>query len=237
MCKRVTMDVYAFLRLRVAFIRQFYDSSASVFLEKKLKIESSDAPYEPYYSEESEPLYLSEWSEAEDSLEVLGHVAVSLLAASLQLFLKESVKNIFLQHGHKKTAHLKTESHYKKVFKKEGWIQGYKTYFLAELDIDWNESQCDLAMLEELVLARNRVQHPDDITSLHVRRSKTDMEKLPRFIFISEDEAKLLGKEELGARSWLSPPAVIVSPEKLHSTINEMEQFCSWLEENILAWK
>lgn len=230
------MDVGAFLKHRTAFISQFYQSAASSFLETKRKIEAEEPPFEPSYSEEDHPPFISEWIEADQSLDVLGQMCVSLLSASLQLYLKEWQRNFFSWYGATRTAHIKGVSTYLSIFKKNGWFNGYKEYCLSEYGIDWNAAPVNLMLLEEITLVRNRVQHPDNITALHISHSETALKYLKRPFFMSDKELRLFQDSEPEEPSWLMPPSVRVTSEKLKCAINEVDNFCAWLEEQQLSW-
>ena len=52
------------------------------------KIESEEPPFEPPYSEDGEPPFLAEWMEAEEGLQVVGRMCISMLSAALQLYFK-----------------------------------------------------------------------------------------------------------------------------------------------------
>ena len=75
------MDVQYFLERRLEFIRQFYVNSSAGFIERKRQIEAEEEPYVPPYSEDPEPAFLNEWLEAEESLQVLGRICISLRKA------------------------------------------------------------------------------------------------------------------------------------------------------------
>jgi hypothetical protein len=66
------MDVRYFLGERLDFTEQLYVNSAAPFIERKRKIEAEEEPFVPPYSEDPEPAFLSEWLEAEESLQVRG---------------------------------------------------------------------------------------------------------------------------------------------------------------------
>ncbi|WP_307521472.1 hypothetical protein [Pseudomonas sp. W2I6] len=83
------MDIRYFLEQRLAFIKQLYLNGASPFDDRKRKIENEEAPFIPPYSEDGEPAYLNEWLEADSSVQVLGSACLSMIAASLHLYLKE----------------------------------------------------------------------------------------------------------------------------------------------------
>lgn len=229
------MDAEAFLTYRTAFIRQFYDSAALSFCERKRKIEKNEPPFEPPYSEDPEPPFLSEWIEADQSLQVLGHMCISILSATLHLYLKEWEKNFFRRYGAKKTAGIKDVSQYIKN-KKAGLFNCYKDFSSTELGIVWSDSPANLTLLEEIVLTRNRVQHPEHIACLHVQHSEKDVKKLQRVFFMDEKELELFKEVDSEADSWLIPPTINISKDRMHHAIDEVEQFCSWLEEQQLLW-
>ena len=148
------MDVGYFLRDRITFIRQFFDAASRPFLERKRKIEAGEDPFVPPYSEDGEPPFLDEWIEADESLQVLGYACISMLAVALHLYLKTWETELGAPVG----------DSFNPEFKK-GWLHGYKAYFAARFGIDFAKAPADLVMLKGLVLARNRIQHPDDIVS------------------------------------------------------------------------
>lgn len=215
------MDVQYFLKQRIAFIRQFYKNAAMPFLEIKRKIEAKEPPFHsPPYSEDGEPPYLEEWLEADESLHVLGAACLSMLAASLHLYLRM----LELRVGAPVDAELK------RVFKKQGWFVGYREYFARYCRIPFEKCPADLALLEELVLARNRVQHPDSIVFQRPEYSEADLAKLRRPFFIDETESLgLVGTNEEEQR-WLMPPMLHVTAAKLETALAELEHFAEWLE-------
>lgn len=214
------MDVRHFLEKRLLFVSQLYTNSAEPFVEKKRMIEAEEDPYVPPYSEDGEPPFLAEWQEAEESLQVLGHACISILSASFHLYFKATERQLHVPIGDK----------YKSAFKR-GWFHGYKAYFLGEFDVVFGDSQCNLDLLEELVLARNRVQHPESITSHSTHYSKNDLKKLHSLIFIDPRDIELFSKQEEGERNWLMPPVIYVTPEKFLSAVAEVRRFTKWLGE------
>ncbi len=161
------MDVLYFLRKRTRFIREFYDESARSFLERKRLIEAGEEPFAaPAAYEDDEPPFLDEWAQADEALDVLGQLCISLLAASLKLYLRRWV----IQHD------LTPPVETKGVFRKKGWLNGYRQWFV-EQGIDWANGPTTLPLLEELALTRNRVEHPEDIWTFRVTQSEHDAAK------------------------------------------------------------
>jgi hypothetical protein len=228
------VDVHAFLQSRIEFLGQLYRTSTAPYVERKRLIEAGEPPYEPPYSEHDEPPFLSEWLEADQSLRVLGQMFISALAASLQLYLKESLFNMRRRVRHQKLISVRPIDEYKKVFKEQGWLGGYKAYFKEQFEIDFGSSGCDLNILEGLVLARNRAQHPDTITSLDVRHSEHDLKKTPNPFFVDQREIEVMGDEQFP--SFFYEPTVTAKPEHIEAAISEAERFCAWLENSIREW-
>lgn len=215
------MDVRYFLDQRLAFIKQLYVNSSASFIERKRKIEAEEEPFVPPYSEDAEPAYLSEWLEADESLQVLGGVCVSMLSASFHLYFKTWEHQLGIP----------VDKSLKPIFRKRGWFHGYREYFFRHFGINFEGSPCQLALLEELVLARNRVQHPDSISSHSSHYSDDDLKKMPRPFFIDDRELEMLAETEKVERKWLLPPTIHVTSKKFLAALSEVARFAKWLEQ------
>jgi len=213
------MDVRYFLSRRLDFIRQFYEMSSAPFIERKRLIEAEEEPFVPPYSEDPEPAYLEEWLEAEESLQVLGRTCISMLAAVFHLYFKTWERQI----GVPVDASLKGDF-------KNGWFNGYKAYFARHFRIRFEDGPFRLGVLEEIVLVRNRAQHPESIPMDSTHFSESDLEKLPHPFFIDEKDAALFSEIEEGERSWLMAPPIRVTAEKLSAALSEVDSFAEWLE-------
>src|SRR3546814_7926076 len=71
------------------------------------------------------------------------------------------------------------------------------------LDTDWSDCPVDRDLIEQVVLARNRGQHGEDITSFDVRYDAAMIEKHPRPFFIGDDEMSVCTSEEGSLASLL----------------------------------
>lgn len=213
------MDVRYFLNRKVNFIRQFYKMSSAAFIERKRQIESEEEPYVPPYSEDPEPAFLEEWLEAEESLQVVGRTCISMLAAVFHLYFKTWERQI----GIPVDASLKADF-------KNGWFNGYKAYFARHFRIRFEDSPSKLGVLEEIVLVRNRDQHPESITMDSSYYSDSDLKKLSHPFFIDENDALLFSEAEEDERAWLMAPPIQVTAEKLFAALSEVESFAEWLE-------
>lgn len=213
------MDVRYFLKRRVEFIRQFYNISSSAYTERKHLIEAGKEPFVPPYSEDPEPAFLDEWLEAEESLQVLGRTCISMLAAIFHLYFKTLERQIGIPVDSSLNADFKG-----------GWLNGYKAYFARHFHIRFEDSPTRLAVLEEIVLVRNRTQHPESITMDSSHYSDNDLKKLSHPFFVDENDASLFSETEEGERAWLMAPPIRVTAEKLFAALSEVESFAEWLE-------
>jgi len=213
------VDVRYFLNQRVNFIRQFYEISSAPFIERKRQIEAEEEPFVPPYSEDPEPAFLEEWLEAEESLQVVGCTCISMLAAVFHLYFKTWERQV----GIPINASIKTDF-------KNGWFNGYKAYFARHFRIRFEDSPTKLGVLEEIILVRNRAQHPESITMDSPHYSDSDFKKLPHPFFIDENDASLFSETEEGERAWLMAPPIRVTAEKLFAALSEVERFAEWLE-------
>ena len=213
------MDVRYFLNRKVNFIRQFYEMSSAPFVERKRQIEAEEEPYVSPYSEDPEPAFLEEWLEADESLQVVGRTCISMLAATFHLYFKTWEHQIGIPVG----------ASFRADFNK-GWFNGYKAYFAHHFRIRFEDSPSKLGVLEEIVLVRNRDQHPESITMDSSHYSESDLKKLPHPLFIGENDASLFSEAEEGERAWLMAPPIWVTAEKLFAALSEVESFAEWLE-------
>lgn len=227
------MDIGYFAKSRIDFIELFYTTALTPFSDIKFKIKNEIAPFEPPYSEDPEPAFLQEWIVADQSIDVLGLQCMSLLASTLHLFLKEWVINVFRLNHHQKTRSIKTEEDYKSTFNKSGWFNGYLILFKSEFGLDWHTSGANLALLEELVLVRNRGQHPKHITTVDNHYSASDLSKINSPFFVDDLQSTEIDEKELWS---FMPPRIKPTPEKFLLALNELKKFVTWLDSRQEDW-
>ena len=192
----VPMDVLFFFKKRARFIKYFYETAEMPFRETIRKIEEEEPPFDnPPCNEDAEPPYLVEWSESNEALEVLGRTCLAMLSASLQLYFKTWVSNLGIRWE---------EDERKSAFKR-GFLQGYQTCFEEVLGLSWEHCPADLTLIEQVILARNRDQHPDRITTIRVAYTKADLAQYPVPFFMSEFDRKVHGNPEMKSISWMRP--------------------------------
>lgn len=154
------MDVRYFLLMRLNFIRQFYQTASAPYLERKRKITNEEEPFVPEYSEDGEPAFMIEWNEADDSLQILTYLCITMLTTALHLYFQSWVKERELP--------IEENSHTKK-----GWLAFYKERFMqSKLKINFDEAPVDLKLIEEIILARNNIQHPSSIVTMRSHYKK-----------------------------------------------------------------
>ncbi|MEQ9813321.1 MAG: hypothetical protein RLO50_11110 [Azospirillaceae bacterium] len=216
----------AFLKDRTDFIRWYYDTAGVKFREIMRKIETGEAPYEPPYSEDPEPPFLSEWIEAETGLDVLGRNCISMLSASLQLYFKtwEAELGVTWEEGERKPAF------------KYGFLRGYQTCFGEVLKLSWNECPADLELIEQVVIARNRDQHPETTTSMRVSHSYKERKRHRHLFFVSVSERRMFDDPAMADIAWMNP-SVHVSCELLFQALDQVETLAEWLEPHMIKRK
>jgi hypothetical protein len=215
------MDIRYFLEQRLAFIKQLYLNGASPFEDRKRKIENEEAPFIPPYSEDGEPAYLNEWLEADTSMQVLGSACLSMIAASLHLYFKEWERQLGPAPG----PPLKSE------FKTGGWPNGYRAFYLAHGSDRFEDGPFDFALIEELVLARNSIQHHDSLIFETSRFSDDSLQKLPSPFFVSDREKSLTEEADGDSRQWLYRPHIHITTEKFLHAVSQVSAFVKWLED------
>lgn len=218
------MNVRYFLTERLNFIRQFYLTASTPYLDRKSKIEAGEEPFVPPYSEDGESPFMKEWIEADESLDVLTYSCISMLAAALRLYLKAWVKESGIAVD---------QTHFNKVKSKNGWLAASLDHFSQRLNIDITDTSINLQLLEEVVLARNLVEHPPTIASLRPHFSDADLKKLRRPFFVDEIEAALLANTGEGEKSWLMRPRLHITHAQLIEVTDEIERLAEWFEPEI----
>ena len=215
------MNVLFFFEERTRFIRYFYENGVTPFRETMRKIETQEAPFDdPPYSEGDEPPYLEDLEDASDAVDVLGTVCVTMLDTSLKLYFRSWEEKLGIRWERKAR---------ERAFK-NGYLQGYRVCFEGVLGQSWSDCPADLEFIEQIVLARNRAQHPEDITTIQASYNKADLRKYPRPVFTSEFEWRC---REYGEGKYLGNPTVHVSSDDIYVAITETEKLAGWLEKHL----
>ena len=220
------MDATYFLKRRTRFIRYLYTEGAKPFTEIQQRIENSLPPYDdPPYGEDPEPPYLEDWMEAGTARDVLAMSCLSLLSDTLKLYFETLRSRVI---GFSFTQR-------EKEFR-EGFVAAYKAVLGEILETDWRDCPADLALIEQVVLARNRGQHGSSLLSLDVTHDAKTLTKHPRPFFVSEDEYRTWVESGGRADSGLTP-SIEVSSEMLFAAIDSVEKLADWIDGRLgKAW-
>lgn len=213
------MDAFYFLKSRTEFIRFFYAEGVKGFEDVMHRIENVLPPFDdPPYSEDSEPPYLSELMDADTAREVLGIACISMLSDSLKLYFRTLEERV-----------IRFSFENRKAAFRHGFVPAYFAALGEILDTDWSDCPVDRDLIEQVVLARNRGQHSEDITSFDVRYDKAMLERHPRPFFIGDDEMSVLTSEE-GSLASLLMPTLKVSADGLAKALDEVNTLAEWIE-------
>ncbi|MBY5325260.1 hypothetical protein [Rhizobium leguminosarum] len=223
------MEVHEFLRLRTAFIRRHYETAAEPFRQIIRKIEAGEEPYEPPYSEDGEPPFLEEWSEAKTSLEILGATCVSMLSESLKLYFMTWERELGVQCATQLPDEFSRN-------KGKGFINGYKVCFGRLLRTDWSDCPADWDVIEQVALARNDAQHAKHIHDMGMEHNPKVRKKHPMPFFLSEDEKRMIEADQILDHPWFGL-SLVVTHETLYKAIAQVESLTAWMEEPLFDVK
>lgn len=190
------------------------------------KISNEESPYDEWPTsfdpEDGEPAYLEEWLEADNAAQVVGRSAVSLLSDALKLYFKALEQQLRFQ----------LSSDGRKIATQHGFVAAYRAALGERLNVDWSDCPVQLGIIEQVVLARNRAQHGDDLLILNPRHDSKTLSNHSNPIFASEPDIQAW--KELGGTSdsWMAP-RVDVTPENLNAAIDETEKLAAWIEGRI----
>ena len=112
--------------------------------------------------------------------------------------------------------------------KKNNWFENYKKWFL-DVGVDWTASGADLVLIEEMTVARNRIQHGsrDDSHSLIKTQDEDYCSRFPKALFQSDLEARMFRNFGPKLRS------IELTKEKLNRAIEEIMLFANFIEERL----
>lgn len=220
------MDVVYFLKERTEFIRFYYDEAVEPFVERKRKIENKEAPFDnPPYSEVPEPPYLDEWMEADTAANIVGLSCISLLSDTVKLYLHTLQTRVIGFTFTEEKPH------------KDGFPPAFKTALGDILATDWSDCPADWAIIEQIVLARNRGQHGEHLGSFLVTHDGKTLAKHPSPFFVREEEKRAW---QDGERLSFLSPSITVTRENLFAAIYQVEQLADWIEgrmDHAWAWR
>lgn len=220
------MDASGFLRERTKFIRFYYSEGRKPFAEVQRLIEEQLHPYNvpppDFDPSDAEPAFYDEWEAADTARDVLAMSCVSLLSESLKLYFN-SLQNLVIGFEFQSS-------------KEEGFVPAYKRILGQILDTDWVDCPADFGVIEQIVLARNRVQHNDNLYMLPPTHDAKTLGKYPRPFFANDDE--IASWSQYGDPPSFLAPSVKVTQEQLFSAIENVEKLALYVDSRMYkAWE
>ncbi len=221
------MDLAYFMRERTAIIRLFYDKGRLPFEQLKQDIEDEVPPWRPLSFnpdyDSPEPAFLGEWMQAEQTRELVGMLAVSLLSDTLKLYFAEFERDVGFAFKDDKAR----QAHFR-----QGFIEGYRQILEHIMGDAYATCPVRFDLIEQVVLARNDIAHSSDFVSFNARHNRKTLEKHPNPFFVDEDS-----RVEPGALAW-NALKIEVSREKLMAAVDEVEKLADWVQENnAVVWE
>lgn len=221
------MDIAYWLRQRTDMIRLLYDKARVPFEQLKRDIEEGVRPWEPANANpdtDGEPPFTAEWMQAEQTRELVGMLAVSLLADTLKLYFSEMERDIGIA--------LTDPDERKALFKKLGTVEAYRHILEQVMGDTFASCPVHFDVIEQVILARNDFAHSDNFVSFQASHRSKTLEKHPNLFFV--DPERLPGFGEV--LPWNAK--IEVSRENLMAAIEEVEKLADWVQRNQEAiWK
>jgi len=229
------MDIYFFISERLKTVRFFYDTAAAPFIDNMRKIDAGEDPYDIRPDdcdvESGEPPFLAEWQLNKDGLTLLGHSGVAMLQVTLKLYLDTYKQEVERFYGKQSWVPANT----RKV-RGANWFAVHKYVFFDILGIDWSEfGEENLAILEQIALARDDIFHQPKIWTVDTYQSEQHFAKYDESFFA--DERYLEHYKQTGdvfpGDTW----AIDVPPERMHKAIELVGTFCQFMEKKWMSWR
>ena len=216
------MDLSYWMRQRTDIIRLFYDKGRVPFEQLKRDIEEEVRPWEPPYfnpeTDDPEPPFLAEWMQADQTRELVGMLAVSLLADTLSLYFAELEREIGIAFVDPKE---------RVALFKLGKVEAYRQIIEHVMGETFSMCPVRFDVIEQVILARNDFAHGQDFVSFQTTHNERTVEKHPNPFFTNPAEPV----DEGDLRGWRRL-TIEVSREKLMAAIDEVEKLADWVHRN-----
>jgi hypothetical protein len=211
--------LFEFLQDKLEFIGRLYDTAAGPFETDLKKIEDHEEPYDTLGDEEDdEPAFLNQWIDDTDSLNLLGKACLCLVQSAFRSYLDWFI----IRSGRKELLADDRTVNVSKATKGKNWFEKYQAAFLEYFGIDWQASPL-LALVEDVNLARNRIEHGGTFYDLSHKQDPLYFSRFPDSVFA--DEQAVFSDEEAK-----EPYRIRVTRENLVNAIEGIKSFCEYLE-------
>ncbi|WP_287308303.1 hypothetical protein [Mesorhizobium sp.] len=216
------MDLSYWMRQRTDIIRLFYDKGRVPFEQLKRDIEEEVRPWEPPYfnpdTDDPEPAFLAEWTQADQTRELVGMLAVSLLADTLSLYFVELEREIGIAFVDQKE---------RAALFKLGKVEAYRQIIRHVMGDAFKYCPVRFDVIEQVILARNDFAHGQDFISFQTTHNQRTVERHPNPFFTNANEHLVGGDMPEWRRLTIE-----VSREKLMAAIDEVEKLADWVHRN-----
>ncbi|TIL84080.1 MAG: hypothetical protein E5Y73_35015 [Mesorhizobium sp.] len=210
------------MRQRTDIIRLFYDKGRVPFEQLKRDIEEEVRPWEPPYfnpdTDDPEPAFLAEWTQADQTRELVGMLAVSLLADTLSLYFVELEREIGIAFVDQKE---------RAALFKLGKVEAYRQIIRHVMGDAFKYCPVRFDVIEQVILARNDFAHGQDFISFQTTHNQRTVERHPNPFFTNANEHLVGGDMPEWRRLTIE-----VSREKLMAAIDEVEKLADWVHRN-----
>ena len=103
----------------------------------------------------------------------------------------------------------------------KGWFNAFKKCMQSE-GVEFSNCSADLEAIEQLVLARNRTQHAEDITSNNISHRTQELAKFQSPLFVDPQDLALKA-------NWFGQPRVYAGDHQINAISQEIVKFGEWL--------
>jgi hypothetical protein len=206
------MDFLYMLDSKIRFVEFFYSTASKCFRAEMDKINGHEVPYDKFDPENGDPPFIDEYIEFSDGLRTLGNLTLSLVSVVLQEYLAALTDQLGLGKPPK--------------IKGKGIFQRYCQLILEKTGVDITMLGADYDLVEEIFLARNRIQHGGDIGTNSVYQDKDYAKKYPRAEFANRSWIEAMGHET--DREIIAP--LEITGEKIGRAITEVKKLCAAIE-------
>jgi hypothetical protein len=201
------MDVTHFLKYRTEFVRYFYLNGIRPFQDIQNAIKFEHPPFDnPPFDDSGEPSFMVEWSDAELGMKMVGLQSISLLSDSLKTYFNTLEKTVL-------------RNDFKLQGKRNGFVNAYRLSLGQYLKIDWQKEGVNFDIIEQVVLARNRIAHSEDLTNFEPKHDGQTLKKYSNPFFTDTAMATFFWGKTISV-SAIQLEEAIVEIEKMGSVVD-----------------
>lgn len=222
----IDSDFYEFLKDRLEYIERFFDAVVSPLEECKRSIDENCEPYVDRRNPDDcdEPAFLSEWLEADEHINTIGFLCLSLLNKTLENYTRMFVMREFSRRTVKELS-VAIES---VPNQKDGWTMRYLRWLELENHplFLWDGSPVNKLELEDITVTRNSFMHDQQLDERSVWQSSKHFKSYGHSAFSDMQWAGMFGDDEY----WSNPQRLKVDRKNFIPALHRVRVFCEYLE-------